>query len=814
MKTPESPFNEAVRLLALKRTHLLDTPREERFDRFTRMAKLAFGVPIALVSLVDDKRQWFKSSQGLEARETPRDMSFCGHAILIDRLFIVEDTLEDPRFSDNPLVTGPPHIRFYAGAQLRSHEGYNLGTLCIIDTRPRSLDHDQRALLEELARCVDEEINDFEANKSRQEQIEKTRILSALNNLTVDASAPLERKIDMALDLGRHHLELETGIVSEITSDVYTVRWFRAPDDSPLEADLSLPLEQTYCALMLKKGDHLAISHMGDSRYRHQPCYAQMGLESYIAAPIEFDGKLFGTLNFSSVSPRLRPFTDLDRLFIVWLAQWMAALLQQHSHEDTLRKLSENVPGMLYQYQVLPDGRSRFLYSSDGIRDIYGISPEAVKEDTSAAFNAIHPHDIDHVVASINRSQESLAIWESEFRVKAQDRNWIWVEGRSTPERRPDGSTIWHGFVADIDEKKRSQLALAEREQLLRTFFELSPIGILLTDFRSGQNYDVNTALLEYSGYSYSEFLALNYWSATPEDYREQTQQAITDLKEHGRFGPMEQEFIRKDGTRFPILLQGVLVERAGSEPLIWSLVEDISERRKIDRMKNEFISTVSHELRTPLTSISGSLGLIAGGVFGPLPDKVKAMVAIAARNSDQLRHLIDDLLDMEKLVSGQVDMQMRSENIGTVIQDSVDRLSTYAVDQQVSLRFENHHPWINAVIDALRLGQALDNLLSNAIKFSPPEAEVVILTHLHDGLFRIEVTDYGTGIPDAFRPRIFEKFAQADSSDTRGRGGTGLGLAITREVMSQMGGDVGFKSTEGYGSTFWLDIKPDESDG
>lgn len=810
MKTPESPFNEAVRILALKRTHLLDTPREERFDRFTRMAKLAFGVPIALVSLVDNKRQWFKSSQGLEARETPRDMSFCGHAILIDRLFIVENTLEDPRFADNPLVTGPPHIRFYAGAQLHSHEGYNLGTLCIIDTRPRSLDHDQCALLEELARCVDEEINDFEANKSRQEQIEKTRILSALNNLTVDASAPLERKIDMALDLGRHHLELETGIVSEITSDVYTIRWFRAPDNSPLETGLSLPVAQTYCALMLEKGDHLAISHMGDSRYRHQPCYAQMGLESYIAAPIEFDGKLFGTLNFSSVSPRLRPFTDLDRLFIVWLAQWMAALLQQHSHEDTLRKLSKNVPGMLYQYQTGSDGRSRFPYSSEGIRDIYGLSPRDVEEDASAALNVIHPGDLEDLEESIKQSHQSLEVWMCQYRVAAPGKSWKWVEGRATPERRPDGSTIWHGFIADIDGKKRSQLALAEREHLLRTLFDLSPIGILLTDFRSGQNHDVNTALLEHSGYSYSEFLALNYWSATPESYAEQTQQAITDLKEHGRYGPMEQEFIRKDGSRFPILLQGVLVERAGSEPLVWSLVEDISERRKIDRMKNEFISTVSHELRTPLTSISGSLGLIAGGVFGPLPDKVKAMVAIAARNSDQLRHLIDDLLDIEKLVSGQMDMQMRRQNIGTVIQDSVDRLTTYAVDRQVSLLFENHHPWVNAVIDALRLGQALDNLLSNAIKFSPEGADVIIATRLHEGAFRIDVRDYGTGIPETFRPRIFEKFAQADSSDTRGRGGTGLGLAITWEIMSQMGGSVGFESTEGYGSTFWLDIKPE----
>jgi PAS domain S-box-containing protein len=814
MKTPETPVNEAVRLLALKRTHLLDTPPEERFDRFTRMAKLAFGVPIALVSLIDDKRQWFKSSQGLDAKETPRDISFCGHAILIDRLFIVEDTHKDSRFSNNPLVTGRPHIRFYAGAQLHNHEGYCLGTLCIIDTRPRSFDESQRALLQELAQGVDEEINNFEAKKFRQEQFEKNRVLSALNNLTVDASAPLGQKIEMTLDLGRQHLELETGIVSEITGDIYTVRWFKAPEGSPLEVDLSLPVEETYCALMLEKGDHLAISHMADSRYRYQSCYAQMGLESYIAAPIEFGGKLFGTLNFSSVSVRKKPFTDLDRLFIVWLAQWMAALLQQHTHEDTLRKLSLNVPGMLYQYHIAADGSARLPYCSEGIRDLFGISPKEVEDDAGAVFDAIHPDDLDLLHESIQRSQESLEVWDCPYRVRGPGGSWKWVEGRATPERRRDGSFIWHGFIADIDEKKRAQLALQEREQQLRAFFELSPIGILLTGFRSGQNFDVNKALLEFSGYTHSEFIALDYWDVIPQNYQEQRQQAINDLKKHGRFGPIEQEFIRKDGTRFPVLFQGILVKRADAEPLVWSLIEDISERQKVDRLKNEFISTVSHELRTPLTSISGSLGLIAGGVFGPLPEKVKAMVAIAARNSDQLQHLIDDLLDMEKLVSGQMNMQMHSENIGAIIQDSVDRLTTYAVDRQVTLRFENHHAWVKSSVDARRLGQALDNLLSNAIKFSPEGAEVVLATRLHEGLFRIEVKDYGAGIPENFRLRIFEKFAQADSSDTRGRGGTGLGLAITREIMSQMGGNVGFESTEGYGSTFWLDIRPDESDG
>ena len=138
MRTPEKPEDEAERLRALTDLNVLDTDAEERFDRYTRLACRLFGVPIALVSLVDEHRQWFKSRQGLAAGETSRDISFCGHAILQSDTYIIENALEDERFSDNPLVTGDPKIRFYAGHPLRSPCGAALGTLCLIDRLPRT----------------------------------------------------------------------------------------------------------------------------------------------------------------------------------------------------------------------------------------------------------------------------------------------------------------------------------------------------------------------------------------------------------------------------------------------------------------------------------------------------------------------------------------------------------------------------------------------------------------------------------------------------------------------------------------------------
>lgn len=158
MLKPATPANERQRLKTLRDLKLLDTPPEERFDRVTRLAKQVFGTEIALVSLVDADRQWFKSRQGLGAEETPRDISFCGHAILDDKIMVVNDASDDQRFCDNPLVCGDPNIRFYAGYPISAPDGNRIGTLCIIDHEPRKISNEQLQLLRELGRMVEEEL--------------------------------------------------------------------------------------------------------------------------------------------------------------------------------------------------------------------------------------------------------------------------------------------------------------------------------------------------------------------------------------------------------------------------------------------------------------------------------------------------------------------------------------------------------------------------------------------------------------------------------------------------------------------------------
>jgi len=158
LKKPDIPQDEAARLETLRSLNILDTASEERFDRLTRMAKRMFGVPIALVSFVDENRQWFKSCAGLDASETPRDISFCGHAILGNEVFIIPDATKDERFADNPLVLNEPNVRFYAGCPLRYLNGSRLGTLCIIDRKPRSLSEEDLQTLKDLASMVEREL--------------------------------------------------------------------------------------------------------------------------------------------------------------------------------------------------------------------------------------------------------------------------------------------------------------------------------------------------------------------------------------------------------------------------------------------------------------------------------------------------------------------------------------------------------------------------------------------------------------------------------------------------------------------------------
>ncbi len=266
-----------------------------------------------------------------------------------------------------------------------------------------------------------------------------------------------------------------------------------------------------------------------------------------------------------------------------------------------------------------------------------------------------------------------------------------------------------------------------------------------------------------------------------------------------------QMEARRKDGDTFPVdVALGAMNLPTGIH--IVAIVRDISERRRMEQLKDEFVSTVSHELRTPLTSIAGSLGLLSGGVAGVLPEKAARLIQIAQANSQRLVRLINDILDIEKIESGKLRLDMVPLDLREIAQRSVEGVNGYAGDLGVALTLSEGEP-VSIRGDSDRLIQVVTNLLSNALKFSPRGGDVRVTVDPEKRLARLSVVDEGPGIPDAFRARIFSKFAQADGSDTRAKGGTGLGLAIAREIAERHGGRLWFESAEGHGTTFHLDL-------
>lgn len=678
MTPPDLPADEPLRLSALLDLNLLDTPAEERFDRLTRLASKTLDMPIALVSLVDRHRQWFKSRVGLDVEETPRDISFCNHAIRSEQPLVVEDARRDQRFADNPLVTDDPNICFYAGVPLRDSHGFRVGTLCVLDQQPRHLSDGDLATLKDLADLVERELSlGVEAGVHE----ERNRALNILTEIALDTEGNADARATRALAIACDYLDMETGIVSRITGGAYTIHWHHAPPGTALSNGMTLPLEQTYCSILIQQQDVLAIEHMARSRFSQHPCYQHFGLESYLAAPVRIDDEIYGTINFSSRQSRQKPFSATEKMFVTLLGRWVADTIYQLQFTETLNKLVTQAPGMFYQNRLWPDGHSTFPYASPGILKIYGVTAEAVAVDAAVVFERIHPEDREAVARSIQESAAQLTEWQQEYRIRWAPDGWRWVEGQARPEKLPDNSVLWHGYIADVH------------------------------------------------------------------------------------------------------------------------------ERHLVNDMKNQFISTVSHELRTPLTSIAGSLGLVRGGVTGPLTEKAARMIEIAQRNSEHLRAVIDDLLDIEKLVSGNMTLDARVQAVPQLVQQAIEEIQPQARGRGVRIRYREQAANVRACFDHKRLKQALINLLSNAIKFSPEGGEVSVTLSVVDGQVQLDVQDQGPGVPDEFQARIFQKFAQADATSARSRDGTGLGLAITRELMQAMGGAVGFESPPGQGARFWLQL-------
>ncbi|MGB5258917.1 MAG: CHASE domain-containing protein [Gammaproteobacteria bacterium] len=350
---------------------------------------------------------------------------------------------------------------------------------------------------------------------------------------------------------------------------------------------------------------------------------------------------------------------------------------------------------------------------------------------------------------------------------------------------------------------------LRERETRMRTIFNNVIDGIITTN-EHGCIETFNRAAENMFGYTASEVIGRNVSILTPETHQARHDAYIRDFL-NGRESKImgagrEVEGIRKDGSAFPIDI-AVTEMWVGEDRHFCSIMRDITERKKIERMKNEFISTVSHELRTPLTSIRGALGLVGSGTAGDLPEKAQPLIDIATKNCDRLIRLINDILDIEKIEANKMEYTLQPLKLMQLVNQAVDSNRVYASDYGADILVSNELEDAVVLVDEDRFTQVLTNLLSNAAKYSPRGGQIVVTTHARGDGVRVSVSDEGPGIPQEFRTRIFEKFTQVDGSDTRQKGGTGLGLNITKAIIERLGGQITFDTEAGKGTSFHVDL-------
>jgi PAS domain S-box-containing protein len=759
---------------------LFDRYPDPALDELTELAAVLLDADCAYIGWVDFDRLWFKSQFGFKAPDQPSSSTACQWMLENGKPLLIQDAGQDSRFPREGIpLAGAEPCRSYAGVPLITSTQKVVGSLAVLSHKPDWFNHEHIGLLEILGRQAVTRLelcslNVFQEQGRRARQRVERALSSErlLVTAALDSIPFLVALLDTAgriVRLNYAFLQLTGLTVADAVGCQFVER--------VLEAE-----ERTWASAMFREA-----------------------AEGKIPGPQETE---WTTSSGSTrrVSWTLRPVAGADGNIQYLIVCGQDATDRQQmeamplSIETRYRQMVENSLGFLFTCTLEAQLTSLNAYTAETlgyqVKDLVGQSvAKFLDPDCAAVFR--------EGLESLRTGEE----WQGRLPVRRSDGVVRRIAFRSRrmelPGERP--FIINHGM--DVTEQHEAEEALhlaTHQRELILDSVEDGIYGINLDGRLTFINHAAANILgytpRELTGRDIHEIIHHSHADGTP--YSKMTSPILQGMRRRQAIRMRDEVFWRNDGTAIPVEYSASPLVEDGEISGMVVAFQDISERRRLGRMKDEFVSTVSHELRTPLTSLRASIGLLASGVLDKRPEKQHQMVNMAIGNCDRLVRLVNDILDFESGERGKLPLHRQPLEAVELLRRAADVAQSPASEVHIGFRVDASPATVLA--DEDRILQVINELIGNAIKFSPPETTIRLVAQRFgtDEICFI-VEDQGRGIPPEKLERIFDRFQQGDSSDTRALGGTGLGLALCRSIVEQHGGRIWAESAPGKGSRF-----------